>query len=135
MADAKTPSPERRGGERVATRSLVEVRLPSWEALRAVYTANLSLGGVRLSLPGGAKAPLGAAVDLILTLPNGERLHLPGKVAHIDASGGDVGVRFDELAKSTRDDLHRHLEHLKQGLAPEPRRGPIPAGSLIKKPS
>ena len=135
MSDAKTPSPERRGGERVATRSLVEVRLPSWEALRAVYTANLSLGGVRLSLPGGARAPLGAAVDLILTLPNGERLHLPGKVAHIDTGGGDVGVRFDELPASTRDELHRHLEHLKQGLLPAMRRGAIPAGTLIKKPT
>lgn len=135
MSGSKTPPPERRGGERIATRSLVEVRLPSWEALQAVYTANLSLGGVRLSLPGGARAPLGAAVDLILTLPNGERLHLPGKVAHIDTSGGDVGVRFDELPKSTRDELHRHLEQLKQGLSPAVRRGPIPAGTLIKKPS
>ena len=55
---------------------------------------------MRLSL--GARAALGAPVDIILTLPNGERLHLPGTVAHLGAgSTGDIGVRFDELAPLT----------------------------------
>jgi len=131
----KTPPPDRRRGERVPTRTLVEVKLPSWEALRAVYTANLSMGGVRLSLSGASRMPLGASVDLILTLPNGERLHLPGKVAHIDNSGGDVGVRFDDLTQSVHDELARYLRELKQGVSPSPKSGTIPAGQLIKKPT
>lgn len=127
---------ERRRTERVATRALVELRVPSWEALQSVYTANLSLGGVRLSLPGGARVPLGAAIDMILTLPNGERLHLPGKVARIDASGGDVGVRFEELPGNTREELTRHIEELRQGTH-SASKGPstIPPGKLIKKPT
>jgi Tfp pilus assembly protein PilZ len=124
---------DRRQTERVATRTLVEVRIPTWEALRSVYTANLSLGGVRLSLPGGARVPLGAAVDMILTLPNGERLHLPGKVAHIDAAGGDMGVRFEELNGHTRDELVRHLDDLKRGNPHAAKNAAIPPGTLIKK--
>lgn len=132
---SKTPPPERRRGERIPTRTLVEVRLPSWEALRAVYTANLSMGGVRLSLSGALRMPLGAAVDLILSLPNGERLHLRGKVAHIDNSGGDVGVRFDELTPSVHEELSRYLRDLKQGVPPSSKSGTIPPGQLIKKPT
>ena len=124
---------DRRQTERISTRTLVEIRIPTWEALRSVYTANLSLGGVRLSLPGGARVPLGAAVDMILTLPNGERLHLPGKVAHIDDSGGDMGVCFEELTGHTRDELLRHLDDLKRGTPHAAKNAAIPAGKLIKK--
>ncbi len=58
----------------------------------SVYTINMSLGGMRLSF--GARAPLGTAIDIILTLPNGERLHLPGKVAHLgpDAAATSASV-------------------------------------------
>ena len=79
--DSEGGNGERRSAPRITARSLVEVRLPSWEALRSVYTVNLSQGGMRLSV--GARAPLGTVVDIILTLPNGTRLHLPGKVAHL----------------------------------------------------
>jgi len=59
---------------------------------------NLSLGGMRLSL--GARAAMGAPVDIIMTLPDGERLHLPGKVAYLGGGeGGDVGVRFDDTRR------------------------------------
>jgi len=44
------PGSERRSSQRFTTRSLVEVRIPTWTALQAVYTVNLSLGGMRLSL-------------------------------------------------------------------------------------
>ena len=72
------------------------MRLPTWEALRSVYTINISQGGMRLSV--GARAPLGTAIDIILTLPDGTRLHLPGKVAHLGPDeSGDIGVRFDDL--------------------------------------
>jgi hypothetical protein len=128
------PGSERRSEPRIATRSLVEVRLPTWESLQRVYTVNLSLGGMRLSL--GARAALGAVVDIILTLPNGERLRLPGKVAHLGAAGGgDVGVRFDELAPSTLQKIRGYVSELAAGRTPSPSEKTMPPGSLIKKKS
>jgi len=126
---------ERRLEERVPTRSLVEVRLPDWNALRSVHTVNMSMGGMRLSL--GAKAKLGTPIDIIMTLPNGERLHIPGKVAHLGSDGsGDIGVRFDELPPNTRDEIARYLQEIAAGRIPEsPRTKTIPPGVLIKKKS
>ena len=73
--------PERQSSQRFTTRSLIEVRLPTWTALQSVYTVNLSMGGMRISL--GARVAIGTAIDIIFSLPNGERLHLPGKVAYL----------------------------------------------------
>jgi hypothetical protein len=132
VEDPTEPGDERRSEPRIAARSLVEVRLPTWDALQRVYTINLSMGGMRLSV--GARAPLGAIVDIILTLPNGERLHLPGRVAHLGASGsGDVGVRFDELPPRTLDKIRRYVEELAAGRTPSPLQKTIPPGVLIKK--
>jgi Tfp pilus assembly protein PilZ len=125
---------ERRQTERVATRSLVEVKIPDWEALRSVYAVNLSLGGIRLQL--GSRAPLGAALDIILTLPNGSRLHLAGKVAHLGPEGsGDVGVRFDDLPDKTKEEIEHYIRELGAGRTPPPATGSrdIPPGVLIKK--
>jgi hypothetical protein len=123
---------ERRSDPRIATRSLVEVRLPTWDALQHVHTINLSLGGMRLSL--GARAPLGAAVDIILTLPNGERLHLPGKVAHLGSgTSGDIGVRFEELPARTLEMIRTYLDELAAGRMPSTKAKTIPPGQLIKK--
>lgn len=130
--DPLEPGRERRSDPRIATRSLVEVRLPNWDALQSVYTINLSLGGMRLSL--GARAPLGAAVDIIVTLPNGERLHLPGKVAHLGAgASGDIGVRFDELPPRTLEKIRAYVEELAAGRTPSRKVKTIPPGQLIKK--
>ena len=110
--------------------------VPDWSALRTVYTVNLSIGGMRLSL--GARAAMGAPVDIILTLPNGERLRLPGKVAHLGPGGsGDVGVRFDELLPSTHRQIQGYLDQLTAGGTPETksRTKSIPPGVLIKKKS
>ena len=132
--DPPDPGNERRGDPRIAARSLVEVRLPTWASLQHVYTVNISLGGMRLSL--GARAALGASVDIILTLPNGERLHLPGTVAHLGAGGtGDIGVRFDELAPLTTDKIRAYLDDLAAGRTPSPKTKTIPPGQLIKKKS
>ena len=54
--DSEGGGSERRSAPRITARSLVEVRLPTWEALRSVYTINISQGGIRLSH--GARAPL-----------------------------------------------------------------------------
>jgi hypothetical protein len=133
---SSSDSGERRREERITTRSLVEVRLPNWAALKSVYTINLSMGGMRLSL--GAGAPLGTAVDIILTLPNGVRLHLPGKIANLGRDGsGDVGVRFDDLPVRTRDEIAHYIEELATGRTPgmPTRHKTIPPGVLIKKKS
>jgi Tfp pilus assembly protein PilZ len=125
---------ERRRYERIPARSLIEVRLPTWSALQSVYTVNLSMGGMRISL--GARAPLGTAIDIILTLPNGHRLHLPGKVAHLGPTAdGDIGVRFDEMSAPTRDEIKRYVDELASGKTPGPVSisKTIPPGQLIKK--
>jgi Tfp pilus assembly protein PilZ len=129
-------SAERRRYERIPSRSLIEVRLPNWSALQSVYTVNLSMGGMRISL--GSKAPLGTAIDIILTLPNGSRLHLPGKVAHLGPAGdGDVGVRFDKMSDATREEIKRYVLELASGRTPGPvpPSKTIPPGQLIKKKS
>jgi Tfp pilus assembly protein PilZ len=132
--DDESAAAERRRHERVPSRSLIEVRLPNWSALQSVYTVNLSMGGMRISL--GSRAPLGTAIDIILTLPNGQRLHLPGKVAHLGPAGdGDIGVRFDELPAGTRDEIKRYVAELASGRTPGPvaKTTTIPPGQLIKK--
>ena len=125
------PGSERRSSQRFATRSLVEVRIPTWTALQAVYTVNLSLGGMRLSL--GARIAMGAPVDIIMTLPDGERLHLPGKVAYLGS--GDVGVRFDNLPSHTQQQIQSYVDELAAGRTPpvRERTKSIPPGVLIKK--
>jgi Tfp pilus assembly protein PilZ len=128
------PGSERRSSERFSTRSLVEVRIPTWTALQAVYTVNLSLGGMRLSL--GARVAMGAPVDIIMTLPDGERLHLPGKVAYLGTgASGDVGVRFDELPSHTQQQIQNYVDELAAGRTPQVRERTksIPPGVLIKK--
>jgi Tfp pilus assembly protein PilZ len=126
---------ERRRTQRVATRTLVEIRVPDWQVLHSVYTINLSQGGMRVSMP--KRPPMDAAVDVILTLPNGQRLHLPGRVAHLGRGGetDEVGIRFDELQPKTRDEITRFVQQLSAGGKPPltaPATG-IPSGVLIKK--
>lgn len=131
-SDGASASSERRSAPRITARSLVEVRLPTWEALRSVYTINISQGGMRLSL--GARAPLGTAIDIILTLPDGERLHLPGKVAHLGPDeSGDVGVRFDDLPQYTQKEIDLYISELAAGRTPRSKTKSIPPGVLIKK--
>jgi Tfp pilus assembly protein PilZ len=113
---------------------LVEVRIPTWTALQAVYTVNLSLGGMRLSL--GARVSMGAPVDIIMTLPDGERLHIPGKVAYLGTgASGDVGVRFDEMPAHTQQQIEKYVAELAAGRTPQLREKTksIPPGVLIKK--
>jgi len=132
--DGKGEAPERRSAPRITARSLVEVRLPTWEALRSVYTVNISQGGMRLSL--GARAPIGTDIDIILTLPDGTRLHLPGKVAHLGPDDSDdIGVRFEDLPERTQQEIERYLAELKAGRTPTSKTKSIPPGMLIKKKS
>jgi Tfp pilus assembly protein PilZ len=131
-SDGEGEGSERRSAPRITARSLVEVRLPTWETLRSVYTVNISQGGMRLSI--GARAPLGTAIDIILTLPDGQRLHLPGKVAHLGpGDSGDLGVRFDELPAYTQKEIELYIAELSAGRTPSAKTKSIPPGVLIKK--
>lgn len=125
---------ERRRTQRIATRSLVEIRVPDWQVLQSVYTINLSQGGMRVSM--AKRPPVGAVVDVILTLPNGQRLHLPGKVAHLGrGETDDVGIRFDNLQPTTREEIAQFISQLSGGgtATPESSGSRIPSGVLIKK--
>src|SRR5206468_8352695 len=63
---------------------------------------------------------LGAPVDIIMTLPDGERLHLPGKVAYLGTgTTGDVGVRFDELPSHTQLQIQNYVDELAAGRTPQ----------------
>jgi hypothetical protein len=99
-----------------------------------VYTINISQGGMRL-VGGCARAPLGTAIDIILTLPDGERLHLPGKVAHLGAWRQRRHRRsgFDELPAYTQKEIDLYLHELQAGREPRPKTKSIPPGMLIKK--
>jgi|SRR6266478_1761276 len=124
---------ERRRTDRITTRILVEIRVPDWQVLQRVYTINLSLGGMRVSM--GRQPPMGAEVDVILTLPNGQRLHLPGRVAHLGPTGtDDVGIRFDDLQPKTRAEIDVLIHELRAGdLLTESNASGIPSGTLIRK--
>jgi len=125
---------ERRGSPRITSRTLVEVKLPSWQALKSVYTINLSLGGIRLSL--GSAPPLDTPIDIIMTLPNGTRLHLPGRVANLGPEGrGDVGIKFNPIPAGVSAEIDRYISEIQAGRQPSapPMPGRIPSGILIKK--
>jgi PilZ domain len=127
---------ERRTSQRIATRSLVEVKIPTWQAFRNVHAVNLSQGGMRIAF--GPQARIGIPIDIIFTLPNGKRLHLPGEVAHLGGDGsGDIGVRFHDLPPRVRDEVQGYIDELQSGRTPArdtPTSG-IPSGVLIKKES
>ena len=134
--DDDPESNDRRSSERVPTRSLVEVKIPTWQAFRSVHAVNVSQGGMRISL--GPHARIGLPVDIILTLPNGKRVHLPGQVAHLGGDdSGDIGVRFQELPPKVQAEVDGYIEDLRSGRTPrhETPAGGIPSGVLIKKKS
>jgi hypothetical protein len=134
-ADPEAEGPDRRTCERVTTRSLVEVKIPTWQAFRSVHAVNVSQGGMRISL--GPHARIGLPIDIILTLPNGKRLHLPGKVAHLGGDdSGDIGVRFADLPPKVQAEVDGYIDDLRSGRTPkEETPAGIPSGVLIKKES
>jgi c-di-GMP-binding flagellar brake protein YcgR len=95
---------ERRGGDRVPARLAVDVPLATVEQLRKVYSTNISKGGMLFSMTSPASMP--AAVDLTLTLPDGEKLTLQSEVRHVARREGtadfDVGVQFIDVDEKTR---------------------------------
>ena len=90
---------------------------------------------MRISL--GPHARVGIAVDIILTLPNGKRVHLSSEVAHLGGdSTGDIGVRFRDLPPRVMEELDGYIAELRSGRTPpDETPGRIPSGVLIKKKS
>ena len=125
---------ERRAHDRIPTRSLIEVRIPDWQTFQRVYSVNISTGGMRISL--GRRVGVGTSIDVILTLPNGRRLHLPGQVVNVGGGPtGDIGVQFHPLSSRTRDEIEGYVQALRTGNLPPggPPATGIPTGLLIKK--
>jgi len=85
---------ERRTETRHSTRWEVEVPLATWEQARRVYTVNISRGGLMFSVAPPAKVP--ATLELLLTLPDGQKVRVPSEVRHLEPSGDEyvVGVQF-----------------------------------------
>jgi c-di-GMP-binding flagellar brake protein YcgR len=108
---------DRRGAERVPARLQVEVPLSNWDQVRSVYTTNISKGGLLFTLASPASMP--AAVDLTLTLPDGNKVTLQSEVRHVARRDGstefDVGVQFQDLDAATRRAFEAALARLPSG--------------------
>lgn len=105
---------ERRTDARVPARLQVEVPLKNWEQVRSVYTTNISKGGLLFTLESPASMP--AAVELTLTLPDGQKVTLQSEVRHVARREGtpefDVGVQFQTLDPSVRSAFEAALSKL-----------------------
>jgi c-di-GMP-binding flagellar brake protein YcgR len=95
---------DRRNAERVPARLQVDVPLANWDQVRSVYTTNISKGGMLFTMAAPSSIP--AAVDLTLTLPDGEKVTLQSEVRHVSRKEGstefDVGVQFQKLDEATQ---------------------------------
>ena len=95
---------ERRGGARVPARLEIDVPLTNWQQVKKIYTTNISKGGLLFSLTSPATLP--AAIELTITLPDGEKVTLSSEVRHVSRRSGtseyDVGVQFQALDAATR---------------------------------
>ena len=108
---------DRRRSDRIPTRALVEVKIPTWQAFRSVHAVNVSQGGMRITL--GPHARVGLRIDIMLSLPNGNRVNLPGEVAHLGSDGsGDIGVRFHDLPPNVVEELDGYIADLRSGRTP-----------------
>ena len=95
---------DRRNNERVPARLQVDVPLANWDQVRSVYTTNISKGGMLFTMASPASIP--AAVDLTLTLPDGNKVTQQSEVPHVARRDGstefDVGVQFQALDAATQ---------------------------------
>jgi hypothetical protein len=90
---------DRRGAPRLDARMEVEVPLANWEQFRRVYTKNISQGGLMFELKSPATVP--AALNLVVTLPDGSKVTFESEVRHVmrraDGPDYEVGVQFRPL--------------------------------------
>src|SRR5262249_14201766 len=102
-----TSDSEKRHEPRTPIELTAYVRCESWQAVRRLYTSDLSQGG--LALRASEPAKLGAPVRVALTLPDGLKLRLKGEVRYSTAvyeEGGSVswkiGVRLQDPGERAR---------------------------------
>ena len=105
---------DKRTSTRIAAELAIEVPLADWAQAKRVFTTNVSQGGLLFTLP--SPASIAASIDLVLTLPNGEKVTLPCEVRHVSLREGtrdfDVGVQFSSLdpeAKKTFEEALRQF--------------------------
>ena len=99
---------EKLGDKRSTTRYVaelaIEVPLADWAQAKRVLTTNVSQGGLLFTLP--SPASIAASIDLVLTLPNGDKVTLPCEVRHVSLREGtrdfDVGVQFSAVDPEVR---------------------------------
>ena len=106
---------EQRKDPRLPAKLEIEVPLANWDQVKRIYTTNISKGGLLFSV--SAPATMAAAVDLTLTLPNGEKVKLQSEVRHVERRGDsaefDIGVQFAELDDKSRKIFEAALAKLK----------------------
>jgi uncharacterized protein (TIGR02266 family) len=86
---------------RTARRTInVEVGVASHSNFYQGFTENLSNSGVFVATY--AVQPIGAKVDIVLTFPKGEQIHLSGVVRWLREAAGEhwpgLGVQFESLS-------------------------------------
>jgi c-di-GMP-binding flagellar brake protein YcgR len=95
---------DKRSTTRYAAELAIEVPLADWAQAKRVLTTNVSQGGLLFTLP--SPASIAASIDLVLTLPNGDKVTLPCEVRHVSLREGtrdfDVGVQFSTVDPEIR---------------------------------
>lgn len=120
---------------RFETRDKVVVQLAGRDELRALYTRDISKGGLFVTTDD--PPPIGSQLRVTLETPDGTMV-LSGRVVHVmtpaqvQASGADpgVGVQFDDLDRKTTQLLERYIEGLAQRLDGAAASGPDLSGPL-----
>jgi hypothetical protein len=105
--------PDKRSATRYTAELAVDVPLENWDQARRVLTTNISEGGLLFSLP--SPATIAASMELVLELPNGDKVTLPCDVRHVSLREGtrefDVGVQFQTLDPEVLKTVEAALKH------------------------
>jgi hypothetical protein len=110
---------------RVLNHTLIEVRFDARDALREVWTSDISKGGLFLTIDD--PPPIGSRLEVVLRVPRAGRLLLKAEVVHvIDAAqagrlGGDpgIGLQFLNLVEGDRRALMAYIEGLSERFTNE----------------
>lgn len=105
---APPPEVAHRQSPRFAQVLPIAVRVPTWEKFRALYTSNISRGGVFVRCL--SPAPVGTVVVLRFGLPDRRIIEIEGEVVHVrpaDSTSGrgrrpGMGVRFVRWTEEQR---------------------------------
>jgi hypothetical protein len=110
----KLGTDDKRNTTRYPAQLAIEVPLENWDQAKRVFTINVSQGGLLFTVP--SPASIAASIDLVLTLPNGDRVTLPCEVRHVSLREGtrdfDVGVQFSALDPEAKANFEAALRTL-----------------------